>query len=316
MVNFKTFDLNLLRVLDALLATGSTTAAGHRIGLSQPAVSSALARLRHALDDPLFIRHGRNLEPTDFATGLRDPLHLLLQDAESLLSGPDRFDPSRAEGAFKISGSDFFAEMLMPHLARRVSEQAPRLRVQLVDLVPDNYIDTLDRYQVDMALIPTMPFPDWADSQRLFASTFVTIARRGHPRLARAGMAPGQTIPIDLFCDLQHILFSPEGKLTAMGDAALAKVGRKRNVAMTLPVFSGVYNAVAQSDMIALLPRQLAIKMADRVGFDLYEAPMPIATATIRMVWHRRATRTPAHRWLREQIAELTAPLDEVPPPA
>jgi DNA-binding transcriptional LysR family regulator len=201
--------------------------------------------------------------------------------------------------------------MLMPQLADHLSRYAPGMRVQLVDLVPDSYIDTLDRYHVDLALIPEIAFPDWIDHERLFLSTFVAIARKGHERLARAAIAPGQTIPIDLFCDMQHVLFSPEGKLTAMGDAALARVGRTRRVAMTMPVFSGVYNAVAQSDLIALIPSQLARRMADRVGFEIYQAPMPIPSAVIAMIWHRRATQTPAHRWLREQIALLMKPMDD-----
>ncbi len=312
-MNIASFDLNLLRVLDALLATGSATAAGRRVGLSQPAVSAALGRLRHALGDPLFVRQGRRLVPTDYAAGLAEPLAKLLRETEALLTPPTAFDPSRAEASFKVSGSDFFAEMLMPDLADHVSKLAPGIRVQLVDLVPDSYLDTLDRYQVDMALIPEMPFPEWVAAQRLFASSFVTIARTGHPVLGRAGVAPGETIPIDLFCDLPHVLFSPEGKLRAMGDAALEAVGRERRVAMTMPVFSGVYNAVARSDMIALLPRQLAERMAPRVGLELYAPPMPIAPAQIFMVWHARASAAPAHRWLREQIAALMAPLDEAP---
>lgn len=310
-MNFASFDLNLLRVLDALLATGSTTEAGNRVGLSQPAVSAALGRLRHALNDPLLVRQGRQLVPTVYAQNLRDPLHSLLREAEVLLSASGEFDPSRATESFKLSGSDFFAEMLMPQLADHVSRHAPGMRVQLVDLVPDSYIDTLDRYQVDIALIPEMTFPNWIDHQRLFVSSFVTIAKKKHPRLRRAGVAPGDVIPLDLFCDLQHVLFSPEGNLKAMGDAALAKVGRERRVAMTLPVFSGVYNAVAQSELIALIPRQLAERMAPRVGLDIFLPPMPVATAAIAMIWHKRATASPAHRWLRDQIAALMAPLNQ-----
>jgi DNA-binding transcriptional LysR family regulator len=294
------------------LSTGSTTEAGNRIGLSQPAVSAALGRLRHALGDPLFIRQGRQLVPTEYAQKLRDPLRNILQQTETLLSASGQFDPARSTESFKLSGSDFFAEMLMPQLADHVSKHAPGMRVQLVDLVPDSYIDTLDRYHVDMALIPEMDFPNWIDHRRLFVSSFVTIARKGHPRLQRAGIAPGEVIPIDLFCDLQHVLFSPEGNLTAMGDAALAKIGRARRVAMTLPVFSGVYNAVAHSELIALIPRQLAERMAPRVGLDIFQPPMPVAPAAIALIWHKRATLSPAHSWLRDAIAALTAPLNEV----
>lgn len=321
-MNLKSFDLNLLRVLDALLETCSTTEAGRIVGLSQPAVSAALGRLRAALDDPLFVRQGRRLVPTDYAAALRAPLRDLLDQAAALLEGSGGFDPASARDVFKISGSDFYAELLMPQLADRLSRLAPGMRVQLVDLVPDRHVASIDRYKVDMAILPETDFPSWADRQRVHTSRFVTIARRGHARLARAGLRPGDTIPIDLFCDMQHVVFSPEGNLRAMGDAALARVGSERQVAMTMPVFSGVYHAVSQSDMIALIPHQLAERMASRIGLDIYEAPMPVPPVAIALAWHRRATGSPAHRWLRDQIAHVLAPLNDgtaivpFPPPA
>jgi DNA-binding transcriptional LysR family regulator len=314
-MNIATFDLNLLRVLDALLREGSTVRAGARIGLSQPAVSAALGRLRHALGDELFIRRGQGLEPTDYARALAIPLREILDELESLLSGPKDFDPATSDAAFKLSGSDFFAEMLMPRLAEQVSKRAPGMRVQLVDLVPDNYIDTLDRYEVDIALIPATDFPDWVDHQPVFRSTFSVIARTGHPRLKRAGLRPGDIIPIDLFCDLGHILFSPEGKLKAMGDAALARVGRERRVVMTMPVFSGIYRAVAESDLIALIPTQLAHQIGPKLGLGVYEPPMPVDPALITMIWHKRSTATPEHRWLRDLISEILTPLNTVDRP-
>jgi DNA-binding transcriptional LysR family regulator len=308
-MNIATLDLNLLRVLDALLREGSTVLAGTRIGLSQPAVSAALGRLRHALGDELFLRRGQGLEPTDYARALAIPLREILDDLESLLNGPKDFDPATSNAAFKLSGSDFFAEMLMPRLAEQLSKRAPGMRVQLVDLVPDNYVNTLERYEVDIALIPAADFPDRVDHQPVFWSTFSVIARTGHPRLERAGLRPGDIIPIDLFCDLGHILFSPEGKLKAMGDAALARVGRERRVVMTLPVFSGVYRAVAESDLIALIPTQLARQIGSKLGLDIYEPPMPVDPALITMIWHKRSTATPEHRWLRELISEILTPL-------
>ncbi|MEX0407735.1 LysR family transcriptional regulator [Aquibium sp. LZ166] len=305
------FDLNLLRVLDALLREGSTVKAGARVGLSQPAVSAALNRLRHALGDDLFLRRGQGLEPTDYAKSLAIPLRRVLDELEALLGGPAEFVPAESNASFKLSGSDFFAEMLMPALAERISTRAPGMRVQLVDLVPNDYVETLEKYEVDIALIPRTEFPDRVDHRPVFWSTFSVIARSGHPRLARAGIAPGDVVPVDLFCDLGHVLFSPEGKLKAMGDAALARVGRERRVVMTLPVFSGVYRAVGGSDLIALIPTQLATHVAKRACLDVYKPPMPIDPALITMVWHRRSSATPAHRWLRELIAEILAPLNE-----
>jgi len=309
-MNLSAFDLNLLRVLDALLATSSPTEAGRRVGLSQPAVSAALGRLRAALDDTLFVRQGRRLVPTAYAEGLRDPLRALLEETEQLLSGGQRFDPATARESFRVSGSDFYAELLMPKLAEQLSRAAPGIRVHMVDLVPDNHVQSIERYNVDLAILPETAFPAWIDRRRAHGSRFVTIARKGHPRLARAGIAPGAVIPVDLFCDLQHAVFSPEGRPRAMGDAALARVGRERRVAMTLPVFSGVYHAVSQSDLIALIPHQLAERMAPRIGLEIYRPPMPVPPVSIMMAWHRRASHAPAHRWLRGQIAGILAALD------
>lgn len=308
-MNLWSLDLNLLRVLSALLADASTVRAGARIGLSQSAVSAALARLRLALNDPLFIRQGQRLVPTEFAQSLEIPLKTLMEDLQALLSGPEPFDPLAATQSFKIAGSDFFAEMLMPKLAAMLSQRAPRMQVQLIDLVPDSHVAALERSGADLALIPQSGFPDWIEAQSLFRSAFVMIARKGHPRLAREGVLPGAMVPMDLFCDLGHVLFSPEGKLQAMGDAALAHEGRRRKVVMTLPVFSGVANAVAASDLVALIPAPLAQRLAPRLGLDSFQPPFPLAEATICMAWHRRDSRAPAHRFMRSLIAEILVPL-------
>jgi len=310
MINIRTFDLNLLRVLDALLQDGSTTGAARRLGLSQPAVSAALGRLRVALNDPLFFRQGQRLEATDRARALEEPVRKILDQAGAIVQGPAAFDPSRSADRFRISGSDFFAETLMPPLVDLLERQAPGMRVHLVDLVPDNYLDTLEKYEVDLAMIPDMQMPGWIEAQPLFRSDFVVIARTGHPRLLRANVQPGATIPMDLFCDLGHVLFSPEGNERALGDAALAAVGRERRVVTTMPVFSGVYRAVAGSDLIALLPSRLAQRVARTAGLEVCLPPMTVPRAQLMMIWHRRHGANPAHRWLRARIAQIMAPLD------
>ena len=307
-MNFSTLDLNLLRVLDALLHEGSTAKAGQRIGLSQPAVSAALKRLRHALGDPLFVRRGQGIEPTDFAEGLKGPLRSHLDGLQTLLDAGRAFDPAAATDTFKLSGSDYFAEMLMPELADLLSRRAPLMRVQLVDLVPDGHIDTLDRYEVDIAMIPEMEFPPWVRTQHLLWAQFSVIARNGNRRIARLGVTPGDEIPLDPFCDMGHVLFSPEGNFKGMGDMALAKVGRERRVVMTSPYFNGVARAVSRSELIALVPTVFAERVATYLPLSLYAAPIPLPVTEVLMVWHQRSTANPAHRWLRDQIAEVLAP--------
>jgi DNA-binding transcriptional LysR family regulator len=191
----------------------------------------------------------------------------------------------------------------MPPLAQYVSDSAPGVRISLVDLVPDDHVAKLKDHSVDMALIPRIEFPAWAEYRNVFKSRFVVGARRGHERLKRAGLLPGDTIPIDLFCDLGHIAFSQVGSLSVMGDTALARIGRQRRVAMTMPVFGGICHAIADSDFIALLPDQIGHKLGARLGLDLYETPMPIAPVQLCMVWHRRNAVSAAHRWLRDTVS-------------
>ncbi len=311
MANLKTFDLNLLRVLDALLEDHSTVRAADRLGLSQPAVSAALGRLRVALGDELFFRRGRALEATQYALSVKNELRQTLERIEALVEGPGGFDPATSDASFRISGSDFFAELLMPKLGERLQDLAPGMRVHLVNLVPDSYVDTLELYDVDLALIPTTDLPGWVESRPVCRSGFSVVARKDHPRLRREGISSGDVVPLDLFCDLGHVLFSPDGNNKAMGDAALLKVGRERRVIMTMPIFSGVYRAVAGSDLIALLPTALAHHVAEAAGLDIFRAPMPVPTVQLCMAWHRRSSASAEHVWLREQIADLLLPLDD-----
>jgi DNA-binding transcriptional LysR family regulator len=315
-MNLSTFDLNLLRVLDALLREHSTLRAGQRLALSQPAVSSALGRLRHALGDDLFVREGQRLVPTEYARGLEAPIRRILDELEATLAGPAAFDPQAAEFSYKIAASDFFAEMLLPALSAKLMRTAPGIRLQLVDLRPENYVRTLERHEVDLALAPECEFPEWAISKFAFSSRFVIIARAGHERLRAAGLEAGATIPLDLFCELAHVAFSPEGKLKALGDAALAKIGRERKVLVTAPTFTGVRSVVVVTDLVGMLPEQLAAKFAQEYPVEVYLPPMIVPPGRIHAIWHRRNEGQPGRRWMRGLVLAELATLDGSGPDA
>ena len=304
-MNLSSFDLNLLRVLNALLVDGTTTAAAKRLGLSQPAVSSALSRLRLSIGDPLFVRQGQRLQPTEFALSLRDPLATLLGDLEGLLTVKGTFDPTQETASFLISGSDYFAELLMPELASRIIATAPNVTVQLIELVPQDYLAGVRTGGVDLALVPAFALQDWAEHSHVFTSEFAVIARKAHP--ATSALKPGGTFPIDLFCSLPHISFSVEGKRHTQSDTALEKIGRSRHVAMTVADFSGVYRTVARSDLISVIPAELAAAVATEARLDVFRPPIPVGPIPIHMVWHRRSGKSPAHNWLRRTIAKTLA---------
>ncbi|WP_435259884.1 LysR family transcriptional regulator [Thioclava sp. FR2] len=312
-MNFATFDLNLLRVLDALLSEGSTVRAAEKLNLSQSAVSGSLARLRDALGDQLFVRHGNRLVPTDFAQQIALPLHAELDRIQALLAPAPVFDPALASGVFRISATDFFAELLMPRLAQALLNEAPGIVAQLVDVTPSNYLDSLEAEGADLLLVPDRPAPAWAAKKTLFASPFVIIARRENPHLT--GFTDGTTMPIDLFCELGHVLMSPEGNLRAMGDSALERIGRNRRIMLTVPVFSGVLRAVSESDLIALVPLQLAERLAKQYGLIHFQPPMQMPAPQICAYWHARQTKSPQHEFLRKLIFSILSDLAAPPAP-
>lgn len=313
-MDFASFDLNLMRVLDAVLRDGSTVKAAERLGISQPAVSAGLARLRHSLDDELFIRQGARLRPTQRAERLAIPLREELARLESLLSDDEDFDPARANLTYRIAGADFFAELLITELTTLLSREAPGIRLQLVDLARDVYVDSLEQFQADIALHPEQSVPDWVERKVLMQLRFVVIAARGQPDLAAAGIAPGDVIPLDLYCSLGHVIFSPEGHMTAVGDAALARVGRERRVVLTLPFFGTIFRLVSQTDLVALMPAQMADHLAPHSSFDVYQPPVPVTSPLMVATWHRRNDRNAAHCWLRQHIFRILAPYREDAP--
>lgn len=310
-MNFRTFDLNLLRVLDAMLREPNTTRVGERIGLSQPAVSAALARLRDQLGDPLFVREGNALVATPFARSLETPLRGALEGIEHALSGGGDFDPARSSRVFRIGGSDFFSEMLMPKLADTVFRLAPGMRLHLIPAEPAGIARDLAEGAADMALYTPESMPDWVDQAVALHSSAFAVARAEHPRLKRAGLKPGDTMPMEIFCDMPQVLFSPSGEPAGMEDRALAALGRSRKVVVTVPEFSGVGRIVAQSDLIGVLPSRFALSLAAALGLRILRLPFDMPFAQLRLYWHHRHTASREHRWMRDMVLQLLAPLDE-----
>jgi DNA-binding transcriptional LysR family regulator len=310
-MNFASFDLNLLKAFDALMKERSVTRAGNLIGLSQPAVSNALNRLRHALGDELFVRRGNDMIPTPRAEALADSIRDTLAQIEQAIAGDAGFDPARAERIFTLMGADFFSMQMMPALSEHVARAAPGIRLRLLDSGSGDVERLLRDNVIDAALERPLEMPDWVSRQLLFRSPFVVIAARGHKAIRKAGVKPGDRLPLAVFCALPHALRSIDGSMSGNIDDALRKAGAERQVILALPHFQGIALAVARGHLIAAVPLQFAQAVAKTAELAIFRPPIDVPVPDIRLYWHKRHDRNPAHRWLRERIVDATKPFQE-----
>jgi DNA-binding transcriptional LysR family regulator len=313
MMDLTGFDLNLLRVFVAISRERSVTRAGEQIAMSQPAVSAALNRLRYVLDDQLFVRRGNDMVPTPRAEELIGPLQEALDKLQAALQVKRPFDPAAATRVYTLLGADFFSMLLMPRLSERLARRAPHVRLRLLDSGRGDADRMLRDDTADVLLEGPLDLPDWVSSQTLFKSEFAVVARQDHPELRARGVAPGDVIPLDLFCALPHALRTIEGGMTGFTDAALERVGRSRRVTLVLPHFHAVLTAVARGDLLAAIPRRFAEAFAAGLNVGLYRSPVELPTPNIDMYWHSRHDRDPAHRWLRDEIVAALAELPAAP---
>lgn len=302
-VNFAALDLNLLRVFDAMMMELNTTRAGERVGLSQPAVSSALSRLRHIVGDDLFVRDGNRMLPTPQALAMREPIRSALRQMEDALSAVAGFDPKTSEQTFKISGSDYFSTLLMPRLAEAVTPQAPGVTLQLLDNPRTEVLRLLSEGTVDVAVDVAMETPEWVCGRKLFRSYLVCAAAKNHPVLAKEGIRPGDRIPARIFCAIPQVIMSMDGAKTGTMDPVLRENGLERRVTMTVPHFHGVALAAAAAGVLGNLPVHFARHAARFLDLDLFLPPYDPPAIDGMMFWHRRLDRDAANAWLREHIA-------------
>lgn len=306
-VNMAAFDLNLLRVFDAMMLELSTVRAGERVGLSQPAVSSALGRLRSILGDELFVRDGNRMMPTPRALHLKEPVHRALVQIEEALAANETFDPATSTRSFILIGSDYFSTLLMPKLAAKVTPIAPSVILKMMDYPSTDVFGLLSGGKADVVLDRALDTPEWIASRKLFRSWLVCIARRGHPLLSASGIRPAEAIPADVFCAIPQILRSADGSRTGTMDPALQKLGLSRKVAVTVPHFQAVALAVATSDLLGSIPVHLARLLAERLELDTFMPPMESPAMDVTMYWHRRMDRDAGNAWVREQLAAVSS---------
>lgn len=305
-MNLSGIDLNLLVLLDVMLQERSVTRAGRRLGLSQPATSHALARLRETLDDPLFVREGRVMVPTPRARELAEPVSDWLREAESLLRSDVAFEPERTRGVVTVAASDYSSMLLFGPLMSEVATRAPRLRLRWRTYDGALIRDQLVAGAVDIGLALGRPdnLPNGLLHEGLFEDDFVCLVRKDHPRI-------DGPVDLDTYCSVPHVLISPRGDAHGVVDDALAAMGRSRTVGIVVPSFELAPRAVAACDGLLNLNRRYASLVLDSHELQVLEPPLRLPTGTLSMVWHPRTDTSPLHAWMRDRIADAAATVSE-----
>jgi DNA-binding transcriptional LysR family regulator len=295
-----TFDLNLLVVFEAILHERSVTKAGERLGLSQPAMSHALNRLRWMLKDQLFIRTPEGMLPTPRAEQLAHPVRRALGELQSALD-PEEFDPAEAERRFTVAVNNYAAVVLAGPITAECAALAPNVRISLRPSGTLNLPELLDRGELDIAVAALDPAAERFASRVLVEDRYVMVMRRGHP------VAQGN-LDLKTFAALPHLLISSSGEDLSFVDAALAAAGYARSIALEAPYLSAG-TILVQSDMVAVLGRQIAQEFRRAYPIELRDLPFTSPPLRAVMLWHRRFNDQGAHRWLREMMVSVAAHL-------
>lgn len=310
------FDLNLLRVFDAVMEERSVQRAGQRIGLSQSAVSHALNRLRHALQDELFVRTPDGMTPTPRALEIVGPVRTALAQLEAALI-PDEFVPATAKRTFTLASSDYVTAALVPPLMRLMEEEAPGVALNVVPAARHDLAEALDMGHIDVAITVFSSIPHRFSTLDLFEEEEVYVVRAGHPLgagpLTLEGLAAHQhAVVAQEPADHEDEFFIERGlgwRAFMFNRVDLERIleeqGLQRRIALTLPHFLTLPMVLIQSDMIAAMPRRLAKRLAVRYDLRIFEAPFDVPPLTIQAIWHSRNNKDRAQLWFRNNLATV-----------
>jgi DNA-binding transcriptional LysR family regulator len=291
------FDLNLLKVFDAIMETQSASEAAAGLGLSQSAVSHALTRLREQVGDPLFVRIGGRMKPTPRALRLADPLRDALEAAARIVASDEAFDPARNGRVFCIAASDLIQAALLGTLLRNIAAPGLRVAVRLLGLERDAALAALDAGDIDVAVGFLPKSRRWHERERLYFET--------HLCLFDQRLVPLQA-PISLqeFVAHPHILPSLRAELTSFVDEALEKHGLQRRVLASTAAFITIPMMLKSAPLIATLPARVAHFCSNAATLTVSPLPFDGPGFDVSMVWNRRDSESASHAWLRARIRE------------
>jgi DNA-binding transcriptional LysR family regulator len=313
-VNFRSLDLNLLRVFDVVMQERNVTRAAQRLNITQPAVSNALRRLRESANEELFIPSSSGMQPTPHAQALWPVVRAALVQLQQAFE-PQAFDPRQGGHSFTLAMADATAALCVPVLAQRFQREGTRVALRVVPLTTRDPREMLEQGRADVAIgffpdLGGLPLADQRDDNDvpfrrapLYASEYVCVMRREHPLAA-----PG-VLTLDAYCAAQHLRVSFAGRSRGFVDDALATLGRERSVVMIVNSFFTGALALRQSDLLTVLPNSFIAAFGRAAELVIRELPFSLPSIAISQLWHARHAHDPAQRWLR---AELRRAIDEM----
>ncbi|MBV8156156.1 MAG: LysR family transcriptional regulator [Dyella sp.] len=298
-------DLNLLKIFECVYRHRSLTETAHEINLSQPAVSHALSRLRNTLGDKLFVKTSTGLEPTSRSDELAGPIKAaLLMLEEALLSGSE-FHPLMCKRTFRLILSDVGELIFVPRLLRHMQLHAP---LSTVDVIPASRTESasmLREREADFAIGPQPKLGSSMKQRKLFDDDWVAMRRK--PLHQHAGLA-ASPLTLDAYVSALHVAVDPRGTEFDHVDVALNKLQIFRKIALRLPHFFSLPSVIRETDLLATVPRSIAISLGDTESFDIAELPFEVEPHDVRIYWHPRQDADPAMRWFRDEFVSQFGP--------
>jgi DNA-binding transcriptional LysR family regulator len=300
--DLSTFDLNLLRIFDAVARERHVTRAAARLNLSQPAVSNALNRLRAALGDELFLRAPQGVEPTSLALALMRPVEEMLDRLQETLAATAPFDPATSDRVFTLAFSEYAESILAPPLFARLAQEAPGILVAIRHADRTNAQALLESNEAQLAIAMLGEPTTLYTRLRLLPEAFLVLARPGHPLL------DGE-MTLERYIAWPHLLHSPNGSRDGAMDRVLRELGHPRRLGAVVAHLSAVPGILLHTDMVMTLSSRLARQLSAAHGLELRALPAEAAAAVkhtrLSMIFHRRFEADQGHAWLRRLLLAL-----------
>jgi DNA-binding transcriptional LysR family regulator len=299
-MELKDIDLNLLVIFNQLLIERNVSKVAENLGLGQPAVSNALARLRKLFGDELFIRTSSGMQPTPFADQLAESIGYALGMIHGAINVKNSFDPATSKRRFSIGMTDIGEIHILPGLMGKIPELAPSVSISTVRNTAINLKDAMEAGHIDLAigLLPQLKAGFF--QQRLFTQHYVCMFRDGHPLDKKKVLASD-------FYEADHVAIVSTGTGHGMVDEILDKNLAQRKVKLTVPHFVAVSRILQSTNLIATVPERLAEHMAKPFGLKYIPHPVKLPEIAINLFWHAKYHKDPANQWLRGLLFKLHA---------